>query len=231
MKCRLFMLSLLGVTLVPAAAHAETPTGVWFLGGSISESPSGYAGVIKSLPGAALGHGFALRVSANGGRYKYDAGPTRITAEYAGGEAGLVYQLSGGWGWANVSAGPKFTHTRLSPVDPGNRLRGSRWDLGLQTDGALDGSHWRLGWFGSVGVDKESYQARLQLGRKIQSQSMRIGVEGGIQGDPSYKKGIIGGFVSKAIGHNMEIQFASGITEQRGRGPRAYGSLGLSQIF
>lgn len=231
MTIRLFMTVLLGASLGTGAAHAKAPTGVWFLGGSVSESPSGYAGVVKSLPGASLGHGLAVRVSASGGRYEYDAGPTRIKADYGGGEAAMVYQLSGKWGWANVSAGPRFTHTSLSPDDPGNDLRGSRWDLGLQTDGAFDGAQWRLGWFGTFGVDKQAYQARLQLGRKLTSRSMRIGVEAGVQGDPSYKKALVGGFVATGSGRNIELQVAGGITEQKGRGPRAYGSLGLSRVF
>lgn len=231
----------LALALAPAAAQAQTqpepPTqpqtlrGVWFIGGTVSESASGYAGGVVSLPGESLGHGLAIRVSVSGGKYHYDAGATPITADYAGAETAVVYQLSGTWGWANLSAGPKFAHTRLSPIDPGNKLRGSRWDLGLQSDGALDRPHWRLGWFGSYGVANQAYQAKLQLGRKLAAGTFRLGAEAGIQGDPSYKKGIFGGFVSKTIGRALEVEISGGVTEQHGRGARAYGSLGLSRVF
>ena len=221
----------LPVGLASAVAHAETPKGVWFVGGSVSESSSAYAGGVVSLPGNSLGHGLAIRLGFSGGRYEYDAGATRITAEYGGAETALVYQFSGKWGWANASAGPKFSHTKLSPVDPGNKLRGSRWDLGLQSDGAFDGAKWRLGWFGSYGVANEAYQAKLQLSRKIAADNLRLGIETGIQGDPSYKKGILGAFIGTAIGRNLDLQIGSGISEQRGRGPRVYGSIGLSRVF
>jgi hypothetical protein len=230
MKAVLLFLAL-PLCLAPAAAQAETPTGVWFVGGSVSESSSAYAGGVVSLPGHSLGHGPAIRLGLSGGRYEYDAGATPITAEYGGAETALVYQFSGKWGWANLSAGPKFSHTKLSPIDPGNKLRGSRWDLGLQSDGAFDGAHWRLGWFASYGVANEAYQAKLQLSRKLSAENFRLGIEAGIQGDPSYKKGIVGAFIGKAIGRNLDLQIGSGISEQRGRGPRVYGSIGLSRVF
>ena len=231
MKASLLLLAL-PLCLAPAAARADdAPTGVWFVGGSVSEGASAYAGGLVSVPGNKLGDGLAVRLTLSGGRYKYDAGSTPITAEYGAAEAALVYQFSGKWGWANVSAGPKFSHTSLSPVDLGNKLRGSRWDLGLQSDGALDGPNWRLSWYGSLGATNQAYQGQLQLGRKLAAGKFRLGVEAGIQGDPSYKRGNFGGFVSKTIGRNLDVQVGSGITVQRGRGSRAYGSIGLSQVF
>lgn len=224
-------LSAAAALLAVAPTHAETPTGVLFAGGTVSESSSVYAGAVVSVPGATLGHGFALRGSANAGQYQYDGGPGRIDADYAGGEVALVYQTSGNWGWTNFSAGPRYTHTRLSPADPENDRRGSRWDLGLQTDGALDGPQWRLGWYGSLGPFDGSYQARLQIGRKLNSAGLRIGAESGIQGDPSYTKGSLGGFVAVPVARNFDLQFGAGATEQAGRGARGYGSIALSRIF
>lgn len=221
----------LAVVIAGGTAHAQTPRGVWFTGGTVGDSLSGYAGVIYALPGASLGHGLAVRVSANGGNYEYDAGSARIDADYAGGEAALVYQLSGPWGWANVSAGPRFTHTKLSPGDPGNERSGSRWDMGLQTDGAFDGKAWRLGWGGSYGPIDEAYQARLQIGRKIAAHALRLGVEGGVQGDPTYSKTMLGAFAAVGLGGNFELQLGSGITKEEDRKARAYGSIGLSRIF
>jgi len=217
--------------IAAAPAHADTPTGVWFLGGSVGEGESAYGGAVVSLPGARLGKGFALRGSAGGGRYEYDAGPTRIKADYASAEVALVYQTSGNWGWNNFSIGPRYTHTSLSPVDPGNDRRGSRWDLGLQVDGALDSARWRLGWFGSVGPFDGAYQARLQLGRKLSAAGPRIGIEGGVQGDPSYTREMLGGFVGVPIAGKFDLQFGAGATKQADRNARAYGSIGLSRVF
>lgn len=214
---------------VPAAA--ETPVGVVYAGGMISDSASGYAGAVVSLPGASLGHGLALRAGAGGGRYHYEAGATEITADYASADLALVEQVSGRWGWANFSAGPRFTHTRLSPVDPGNARRGSRWDMGLQSDGALDGSAWRLGWLGSYGVNDEAYLARLQLGRNIDNRRYRIGLEGAIQGDPTYRKLSGGAFVAVTIGRGFEAQVGGGISKERGQSGKAYASVSLARVF
>ncbi|HET9629856.1 MAG TPA: cellulose biosynthesis protein BcsS, partial [Novosphingobium sp.] len=142
----------------------------------------------------------------------------------------LVEQVSGGWGWANVSAGPRYTHTRLSPVDPGNSRRGSRWDLGLQTDGALDSPGWRLSWLGSYGVVDEEYQAQLELGRKIGSKGLRLGIEGGVQGDPSYRKVRGGAFIAAALG-TIEVQVGGGVSKERGQSSCGYASISLAKVF
>lgn len=215
---------------IPAAA-AEAPTGVVYAGGTVSDSASGYAGAVVSLPGANLGHGLALRAGVGGGRYHYDAGATEITADYASADVALVEQVSGRWGWANFSAGPRFTHTKLSPVDSGNNRRGSRWDLGLQTDGALDSPGWRLGWFGSYGAVDEAYQARLQLGRKLGPGGLRLGLEGGVQGDPSYRKLNGGAFVAAGLGRGFEVQAGGGVSKERGQTARGYASLALAKVF
>lgn len=235
MDCRrrlIRTITLLAAGLLPlAAANAETPKGVWFTGGTVSDNVSAYAGVLHALPGDRLGKGFALRAGANAGAYEYDSGATAIDAKYAGGEVALVYQASGPWGWANVSAGPRYTHTSLSPNDAANDRSGSRWDIGLQTDGALDGRQWRLGWQASFGPFDEAYQARAQLSRKFTAHSLRIGVEGGVQGDPSYRKTAAGAFVATAIGRDLELQLGSGVSIEHGRSARAYGSIGLSRVF
>lgn len=225
------LLFLAAITMQPAHVHAETPIGVWFTGGTVSDTLSAYGGAIVSLPGARLGKGLAFRGSVNGGTYSYDLSTGEVDAKYAGAEVAVVYQKSGAWGWANVSAGPRFTHTSLSPDDPGNNSSGSRWDLGLQTDGAFDGPSWRLSWIGSVGPFDGAYEARAQLGRKIGAQKYRIGLEAGIMGNPSYSKGIAGAFAAAAIAREMEFQIGGGVTLQEGRAAKAYGSVGLSQLF
>lgn len=226
-----FVMVVMALVCAAQGASAETLTGVVYGGGTISESQSGYAGGVMSLPGSSLGHGPAVRAGVSGGRYKYDAGGTRITGKYVGADLALVSQHSGNWGWANVSAGAHFSDTSLTPNDPGNKLQGSRWDIGVQTDGAFDGSRWRLSWYGSYGVFDETYQAKLSLGHRVGKDDLRLGVEGGIQGDPSYKRGFAGVFASQAIARNMTLQVSAGASEQAGRGPRAYGSIALSKLF
>lgn len=221
----------LASALASGTALAEPLRGVTYVGGTVSESISGYVGAVISLPGAQLGEGASIKAGLSKGRYEYDASGTRVTGKYVGVDMAVGYQFSGNWGWANVSAGPTFARTTLSPEDPKNERSGSRWDLAVQSDGAFDGSNWRLGWYGSYGAFDKAYQARLQLGRRTGIGNLRLGVEAGVQGDPRYTKGFAGAFGSKPIGKNLDLLVAVGASEQAGRGARAYGSIGLSKLF
>lgn len=212
------------------AGFADAPRGVWFLGGDVSESSSVYGGSVISLPGQSLGHGWAIRTSAGAGRYRYDSAGTAITGKYVSGETALVYQSSGKWGWANFSAGPRFSHTYLSPYDPGNRLRGSRWDLGVQSDGALDDPRFRASWYGSYGLRNRTYDGKLQLALKS-GDNMALGIEAGIHGDPTYRKETLGGLIRKSVGRQVTVELGAGIAAQHSRASRPYASVGLSRLF
>jgi hypothetical protein len=214
------------------AAGAQSLKGVAFAGGSVGEGVSAYAGAVTSLPGSSLGNGLAIRGSVNGGRYRYSGGPGRVRAKYVGAEAALVYQMSGSWGWANVSAGPRFTDISLSPADPANKRQGTRVDAAVQTDGGYGLENWRLGWIGSLGIIDRAYQGRLQLGRLVSSASQtRLGVEAGVHGDPYFTTVTAGAFAGARLGNNLEAQLSAGISEQAGRGAKPYVSLGFSQLF
>ena len=223
-------LALLAVSALSGQAALAQDRGVIYAGGSVGDGAGGYGGGLISLPGNSLGHGLAVRAGVNGGTYRYRT-TERIEATYIGAEAALVYQTSGSWGWANIGAGPRFTKTDLDPNDPGNKLQGSRWDVGVQTDGVL-GDRLRLGWFGSWGIRNESYMAQLRLTQAINRQSdTRLGLEATLQGDPTYKRGGLGAYISTAIGGGWTGQLSAGATEQKGRDARPYLSIGLSQVF
>jgi hypothetical protein len=215
-----------------AAAAAEGPSGVLFAGGSAGDGISGYAGVVSALNGH-LGHGIAVRASANAGNYRYQAGNDPIEAHFYGGEVALVYQLSGEWGWANLSAGPRVTHTELSPDDRSNERRGTRFDVGLQSDGAywLD-RRWRFDWLGSLGVTDRSYYSRVAITRLVnEARGTRIGLEAGVQGDRRYTARRAGVFAATRIGPALEGQAAFGAVDQELRPTHAYGSVGFSLLF
>lgn len=212
-----------------APVHAQD-RGVIYAGGGAGDGAGGYAGGLLALPGNSLGNGLAIRAGINGGTYRYRTSEL-IEATYVGAEIALVYQMSGDWGWANISGGPRITDTDLDPNDLGNKLRGTRFDAGLQTDGAL-GNQWRLGWFGSWGVRNESYIGQLRLTRLVSARSQtRIGLEGIVQGDPTYTRASLGGHVATPLGKRWEGQISAGASEQAGRKARPYVSLGVSRVF
>lgn len=224
----LVLLSLL--IIAPPANAAGSPKGVWYVGGIGGGSSSAYTGAIVALPRGRLGQGLAIRGGIDAGLYKYRTAAGDIKGEYVAGSAGLVYQKSGAWGWANFSAGPKFTRTKLSPRDPNNNLRGSRWDVTIQSDGGLQRSGWGARWLGSYGIRDEAYHARLQLGPKL-GPTLSVGAELGFQGGRSYNQRALGIFVRTSAIARVELQATAGVTQQKSRGSRGYVGLALSQVF
>lgn len=217
---------------LPFAPAAAQDTGVVYAGGEAGEdSVGGYGGAVIALPGASLGNGFAFRIGGSAGTYKYDSGGVEIDGDYKGAEAALVYGTSGTWGWANFGAGPRVTDTDLSPADPGNELAGTRWDLALQTDGAL-GDRWRLGWFGSLGVFDHTWNTQLRFGPLLDAaRQTRIGVEAAGQGDDSYTRGSLGLFASTLLADKLEGRLSGGFTDQQGRDAEPYAAISLSHTF
>jgi hypothetical protein len=221
---------LAGLTTAGAAHAAGAPIGVWYLGGS-SNTPSGYGGAVVSLPGAKLGHGFALRATADGGEYEYAAGVGKVTAHYEGGDLALVYQSSGAWGWANLSGGPQYVNTDLSPVDPGNKRRGGRWEASLQSDGELYFDAWRMGWYGQGGLTQGSYDARVHVNRRLGSDMFRLGVEGGVQGDPTYRLEKVGPTLEIQAPNQLTVAIGGGVRIQEQIPTQGFVSLGFSRVF
>lgn len=225
--------ALAATLLLGAAASAEPLKGVAFAGGAAGDGLSGYAGVVRALPGSELGKGLALRGSASGGSYHYESNGARIDGRFVAAEAALVYQFSGRWGWANLSAGPRLSDVSLSPRDPSNHRQGTRLDLALQSDGALLlGRSWRLGWLGSLGVRDGTYFSRAELGRLVASRSQtRLGLEAGLQGDPNYRSVSLGLFAATGLSSGLEGRISAGASDQEGRRARPYATLGLSLLF
>lgn len=229
MKLAVFIVLAIGACGV---ARAEPYHGVVFTGGSVSDNESGYGGFIIALPGATLGHGFAVKAAMNGGRYDYVGGVGHIEAKYYGGQLAFVRQWSGEWGWANLSAGGRVTQTDLSPFDPGNERAGTRLDAALGADGAFNmGDRWRLGWYSEGGVRDEFYLARLEGTRSMLAGKWRLGVEGSIQGDPTYQSESVGGVTAITLKKGLELQFGGGAVFQNGKNSKPYASVGFSTLF
>lgn len=229
---RLTLLLAAALGFVCLAARAEPYKGVLFAGGSVSEDVSAYAGAVIALPGASLGRGFAVKTAVNGGHYDYEGGPGVIDADYYGGVLALVRQWSGRWGWANLSAGAAFTQTDLSPDDPANERAGSRFDAALASDGALYlDEDWRFGWYAEGGARNESYLARVETTRAVKAGRWRFGLEGVIQGDPTYRTESAGAVAGVRLGEGVELRLSAGASFQKDQDTEPYGSIGFSLLF
>ena len=228
MKIR-FLVQVLALLSAPGAAYAQD-SGVVYAGAAAGDGEGGFIGGMVALPGGRLGEGLAVRGGVNGGTYRYRT-DRRIEASYVSAEIALAYQFSGPGGWANVSAGPRVTDISLSPDDPTNKLRGTRFDAGVQTDGAY-GNAWQASWFGTWGIRNESYIGQLRLTRLVNEESQtRVGLEGILQGDPTYTRASLGGHLSTSLGGRWFGQVSAGASEQAGRRARPYVGLGVSRLF
>lgn len=222
----LFVVAAVAGAMLASAAHAE---GVTFAGVTAAADPSAYAGVLAPIPGGKLGSGLAVRLSVNGGGYSYDAGRQKIKARYGGGDLSAMYQFSGSWGYANVSVGPRYGYTHLRPNDPGSSRRGSSLDAIASSDGALVAEKWRMEWYGLYGTGVKDYQAKLFISRAA-APGLRLGLEGGVQGDPSYSR-VYGGAGAAVRLAGSDFRVTAGASDQKGRGTRGYLTIAFSRSF
>ncbi len=217
--------------LASPSVHAQDLEGVWFFGGSVGDSGNGYGGVVYALPGARLGDGLAMRAVMTGGRYRYNADEATIRGQYVGGEIAVVMQSSGEWGWANFSLGPRLTDSSLSPDDLSNDRRGTRFDLGLQSDGMLKFGTLRTRWYGAFGPFDETYNGRMQVGRVLSNARYEVGVDGRMLGDPSFAQEALGGYVIAPVTDSISVELGSGIVWNDADENNAYTSVSFSSVF
>jgi len=204
---------------------------VVFAGGTYDNASYGSLGAQVSLPGSSAGKGFAIRGSGFLGGYGYDDGEGQhIDAKFGGGELDGVYQMSGPWGFADVFAGARLVDTRLSPDDPTNRRNGDQAELALGSDGARRLGPWQVDWYGAYGTRLQDYQTRVGLTHTIGS-AWRAGVEGAVEGDPTYTQTRIGPYAAVRLSAHSELQGSAGVSHQSGLGEHAYARAGWYLSF
>lgn len=59
----------------------------------------------------------------------------------------------------------------------------------------------------------------------------RLGVEGGVQGDPSYTRGMVGAAVGRVISNKLDLQLGTGVTIQADQKAKPHFSFGISKLF
>jgi len=217
---------LLGCILAASAASAQD-RGVVFAGGEVGEDSSGYFGVTWAMPGSELGRGWAIRGTASAGGYDYDRASGAVEAEFLQGDLVLLRQTSGAWGYFNLGGGARITDTDLEPADPGNQREGSNWDVVLTADGMHNAGDWRVGGFGSYGVDMREYYVRGEVTRRLGSGPWRGGVEVLADGDENYDRTGAGVLLVYAPSGAVGWRAAIGGRDDGG----AYVSVGITRVF
>jgi hypothetical protein len=220
----------LGLGLSPALAWAQDPL-VVFAGGTYDSASYGNIGAQVGLSGPSATQGFAVRASGFLGQYGYnESGGTRVRAHFAGGELDGVYQFTGGWGYADLFAGARYSDTRLNPLDTGNRRRGGETEAVLGSDGARAFGPWRADWYGAYGAGLDDYQTRISLTHRV-NDTWRLGGEAAFEGDPTYSLQRFGPYVGLRLGARSELQASAGVSHQSGLGEHAYVRLNWYHAF
>lgn len=214
--------------LCPAAAddHLE-----FFAGGQLDYSNFVFMGATVAVPGATIGHGFAVRGLVSTGGYSYSNTTLGIVkANFGGGELDGVYQLTHGTFWGNFGVGVNDTYTGLTPDDLGNRRRGNQAELRLSLNGGNISGPWRIDYDGFYGTRLNDYAARLGLTHSLSSQ-WRLGAEFYAEGDPTYNLYAVGPYAGVMIGPRNEITFSGGESWESGFAARPYARALISQTF
>lgn len=217
------------MSLIATPAEAQD-RGAVFAGVSGGEDQSVYAGALMALPGASLGKGLAVRVSASAGTYEYAGGPGIVEADFSGVDAAVVYQASSPSGYANFGLGARYIDTSLSPSDPANEREGGHWDATVSVDGAKDMGLWRAGLYSSYGVSMRDYYVRADLTRAVNDQ-VRLGAEVVAQGDRMYDRQKYGAVVAFSPMTAWEIRLSGGASREAEGDYGGYGAVSFVRTF
>ena len=119
----------------PAARSAETtPRWMFFAGTEAWHSGAfGHGGLLWS-PGGLFADGFALKLLAGGGTYRYRSGGVDVFGTAMLGSIMPGWRFRAGKLEVTVTAGLDVQDHRLSPDDPGNALRGALFGVRAGAD-------------------------------------------------------------------------------------------------
>lgn len=223
------MTILAGVALLASAPAAAQERTTIFGGVNFGEDEDAYAGATIALPGGRIGDGWAVRTSFSGSQYEYQTNGVEIEGKEVRGEVAILRQWSGPWGYVDFGVGARYVNTDLSPDDPGNERDGGRWAPTLSATGQRIAGPWRVAGFASTGIGDDDYFVRGELTRAVSSQ-VRLGVEAGADGDPSYERQRVGAVVSFAPAETWEVTFAAGAL-YADTDDGAYGAISFSHRF
>jgi hypothetical protein len=185
-----------------------------------------FAGAVLPVFQSRVGSGPAVRIWGDYLEYNYVGGVGKVEATGWGGAIAGVYQFSGNWGWANLSAGINYRNTVLSVNDPGNTQRGAHDYFVAQTDGGFNlDDNWRVTGQGSYMPATHDYFAQAGLDRSVVP-DVRLGLNATFQGDKNYHQDSIGILAHFQVVPQLELAPSAGFSKS-GSASGAYGGITL----
>lgn len=177
-------------------------------------------------PAGFAASGFALKMVASAGGYRYRSGGFQITGVQAGNSImpGRLFKV----GKLEVAAfaGLDWQTHRLIPRDPGNALQGDNIGLRAGADLWLEPTEGFMTsaslWITTIG---KGYWVRGAAGWRLWS--LWAGPEIQLQGDDSYRQWRFGLHATGLRFGKFEWSAGTGVMFERGEEPTLYGRLGL----
>lgn len=214
-----------------ALTTAQADDRLFLTGGELADTAYyAYTGVVLPLGEPREGRRFIQRYWLDALGYEYDGGPGRVEADAWGAEAALGYVLWSPDGWAEISAGLRYTDTDLEPDDPGAGARGSEAGvrLGVQGERHL-GNHWKAGAIVSWANHQDAWWSRARLMREL-PKGYSVGAEfvaGGNDESRSTAAGLVVGF---RLSNSLNLALKSGYRWQD-ESDSVYGGFELGYAF
>ena len=187
-----------------------------------------HAGAMWS-PGGLDHEGFTVKVIGSGGEYRYDSGALGLQVT---GQQILVAAMAG-WRFkldrleVTAYVGPDFEDFRLTPDDPGTRMRGRYFGVRGGVDVWYEPMPgWMAAFNASGGTAGEDYSVRAAVGWRVLDRAF-IGPEAQGFGCPGYEQLRVGAHLTGLKFGLFEWSAAGGWTEDSDHRSGAYGRLGL----
>jgi len=190
-----------------------------------------YLGNISPLKGSTLGNGYVQRLWLDYNNFNYNLNSTTIDAKAKGLSYAIGYQGSFDKSFSYAGfIGVGVRNTDLSPNDPGNQSEGTEVNPMLIVEAEKKFTDfYKLNFNASTEPSAESYWSRLRFSF---GDSIKMGPELTMQGDPSYDTKKIALFISDIeFGKDIKIGAKIGESKTNGSGNQAFIGIEIIKIL
>ncbi|NBN88335.1 MAG: cellulose biosynthesis protein BcsS [Candidatus Fonsibacter lacus] len=181
-----------------------------------------YLGHIAPLQNSKLGAGYVQRFWLDYNNFNYNLTTSNIDAKAKGVSYALGYQnsLNNNFSYAGF-IGAGIRNTDLSPNDPGNKSEGTKINpmIIIEAEQKFN-NFYKLNFNASSEPNVESYWSRLRFSF---GETIKVGPEFTMQGDPSYDTKKMALFISDIeIGNEIKMGAKIGQSKTNGSGHEAF---------
>ncbi len=224
---------LLALLAAPSFAHAND--WLFVAGGETGSEYSNYGslGVIGPTPGYSIAHGWNARIGIEGLTYRYEQNNADIDATAFGANAALGWSESTEKFWGNISAGPAWRNTDLSPDDPNSDSSGDKLSLNITAIGDYNvDESWKVSAIVSYSAFIDNaFWNRLRVMHRL-SGDVFVGPEAVWQGSDEYRATKFGLAVTGIkLGERGDIGFKAGISKSKDIDAAPYAGFEYSLPF